>query len=115
MEQAYTPGQLIKAAREPRHLSQQDVANALNAAAGTASLGRHSVYRWEAGLRLPEEWWPLLCRVLDIDEDVMEAAMARAVALRGKNPAPASLALAGGLWDRAEAERSRPCSTATRR
>ncbi|MFJ1954536.1 helix-turn-helix transcriptional regulator [Streptomyces microflavus] len=104
MEQAYTPGQLIKAARESRHLSQQDVADALNTAAGTVSLGRHSVYRWEAGLRLPEEWWPLLCRVLDIGEDAMEAAMARAVALRGKNPAPASLALVGGLWDRAEAD-----------
>lgn len=104
MEQAYTPGQLIKATRESRHLSQQDVADALNTAAGTVSLGRHSVYRWEAGLRLPEEWWPLLCRVLDIGEDAMEAAMARAVALRGKNPSPASLALAGGLWDRAEAD-----------
>lgn len=59
---------------------------------GDRELGRHSVYRSEAGLRLPEEWWPLLCRVLDIGEDAMEAAMARAVALRGKNPAPASLA-----------------------
>ncbi|WP_323138627.1 MULTISPECIES: helix-turn-helix transcriptional regulator [unclassified Streptomyces] len=104
MEQAYTPGQLTKEARESRRMSQQDVADALNTAAGTVSLGRHSVYRWEAGLRLPEEWWPLLCQVLGIPEEVMEAAMARAVALRGGNRAPVPVALAGGLWGRADAD-----------
>ncbi|MFF4232487.1 helix-turn-helix domain-containing protein [Streptomyces sp. NPDC001820] len=88
MEQAYTPGQLIKEARKSGRTSQQDVADALNATAGTASLGRHSVYRWESGLRLPEEWWPVLCRVLGIPEDVMETVMARAVALRGAGGAP---------------------------
>lgn len=103
-EQAYTPGQLIKEAREVLHWSQQDVADALNTAAGTASLGRHSVYRWEAGLRLPQEWWPLLCQVLGVPEKAMEAAMARAVAMRGGNRALVPAVLAGGLWDRADAD-----------
>lgn len=104
MEQAYTPGQLIKEARKSRRMSQQDVADALNATAGTASLGRHSVYRWESGLRLPEEWWPVLCRVLGIPEGVMETVMARAVALRGAGGALIPVTLSSGVWDRADAD-----------
>lgn len=104
MEQAYTPGQLIKEAREPRRMSQQDLADALNTTAGTVSLGRHSVYRWESGLRLPEEWWPMLCRVLGIPSRRHGNAMAHAVALRSGTRPLVPLALAGGLWDRAEAD-----------
>lgn len=103
-ERAYTPGTLIKKARQTRNMSQQDVADGLNRAAGTTSLARHSVYRWESGQRLPEEWWPVLCRVLDIPRDVMETAMARAIALRGGHRTPAPVTLADGLWDRADAE-----------
>ncbi|MFE2379105.1 helix-turn-helix transcriptional regulator [Streptomyces sp. NPDC059398] len=102
-EQAYTPGQLIREAREFLRWSQQDVADALNTAAGTVSLGRHSVYRWEAGLRLPQEWWPLLCQVLGVPEEAMEAAMALAVAMRGGNQTLVPAALTSGLWDRADA------------
>lgn len=82
------PGDLIKEAREARNWTMEDLARALNLAAGTHTLDRNAVYRWETGLRLPLDWWPTIAKALDIDVRTLgDAVVARAAERKRKGAA----------------------------
>nr|WP_307841652.1 tetratricopeptide repeat protein [Streptomyces endocoffeicus] len=66
-----TIGERIRAARKARrpYCSQDRLADELSEArwGKKGYLGRQSVYRWEAGKRVPREWLPYLEQVLALD------------------------------------------------
>lgn len=56
--------------RRRRGLSQQQLADLLCAAAGTSTISRNEISRWERGVRLPAQpWLGWLTKVLDAPMD----------------------------------------------
>ncbi|HCT76005.1 MAG TPA: hypothetical protein DGG94_14110 [Micromonosporaceae bacterium] len=56
--------------RRRRGLSQQQLADLLCAAAGTSTISRNEISRWERGVRLPAQpWLGWLTKVLDAPID----------------------------------------------
>jgi transcriptional regulator with XRE-family HTH domain len=96
-------GLLLAEARRKRGYSQLRLAELLCAAAGTASVTRHEVSRWERGERLPgASWLAWLALVLDIPPGRLTAA-ARSSRAESRPAKTASMAnqlclLAGRWW-----------------
>ncbi|SCG47365.1 helix-turn-helix domain-containing protein [Micromonospora coxensis] len=81
-------GPLIAQLRLARGWSQQHLADALCAAAGTPTLTRHEVSRWERAVRVPgERWRRHLAAVLDAPAGPLADAPSRR---RPPGPAPAT-------------------------
>ncbi|WP_020521275.1 helix-turn-helix domain-containing protein [Catelliglobosispora koreensis] len=58
-------GHRLARLRRRRGLSQQQLADRLCAAAGTATISRNEISRWERGVRVPSgAWLTLLSQVL---------------------------------------------------
>ncbi|KAA9164925.1 helix-turn-helix domain-containing protein [Amycolatopsis acidicola] len=76
-------GLLIRSARRERGLTQYDLADALAAASGNASLGRDEVSRWERGKRVPGPYWQAwLGIVLDLAPELLRDSARLAKELR---------------------------------
>lgn len=57
----------LREARKAARMSQQDLADAITAELGDATIGQSAVSRWEIGTHLPErDRIPLLERILDV-------------------------------------------------
>lgn len=68
-------GSLLSHLRLARGLSQLRLAELLCAAAGTPTVTRHEVSRWERGERVPGRFWrEWLAVVLDVPLERLEAA-----------------------------------------
>lgn len=72
-----TIGQIIRAARLRRGLSQYTLGDQLAAISGRPTMGRDRVARWERGRQVPRaEWRKWLAAVLDVPLDELDAAAA---------------------------------------
>src|SRR5690606_21838753 len=81
-------GPLLARLRLAGGLSQLRLAELLCAAAGTATVTRHEVSRWERGERVPGRFWrEWLAVVLEAPLERLEAA---AAAGQGARPSPAT-------------------------
>jgi transcriptional regulator with XRE-family HTH domain len=74
-----TPGALIAAGRLRAGLSQAGLAQRLCEAAGTPTVSRNEVSRWERGVRLPSGYWQRpLVSALRLDQTTFDRALCRA-------------------------------------
>jgi tetratricopeptide (TPR) repeat protein len=69
-------GELIVRVRRDHGRSQSRLACLLNERAGTDTLTRHEVSRWERGERIPTGWLPHLSSVLGVSLDDLERSVA---------------------------------------
>lgn len=70
-------GYLIRSARQELRMSQSELAQRLMAAAGTGSVGRDRVTRWECGRQVPRnEWRHWLSVVLELPKQRLDAGAA---------------------------------------
>jgi transcriptional regulator with XRE-family HTH domain len=84
-------GTMLTEARHERGLSQARLADHLCASAGTPTITRNEISRWERGERVPSGFWlGWLAMVLDLPVERLEQA---AAATRRERPVRA-----GGRW-----------------
>jgi transcriptional regulator with XRE-family HTH domain len=89
-------GPLLLRARRARSRSQQRVAEQLCAVAGTSTVSRHEMSRWERGERIPSPYWlAWLSVVLDLPVADLERA---AAVTRDRRIRPTVSAPAPGGW-----------------
>jgi hypothetical protein len=91
-------GLLLLRARRSRARSQQRIAEELCAVAGTSTVSRHEISRWERGERLPSPYWlAWLGVVLDLPIRDLERAVAVTRGGRAR-PRPVVAVSTPGSW-----------------